>query len=151
MASKRDFYISLQECDTTVNNICDLSVPKGAEWEVLSIWAQLETSNAGAGTRQMTMWVFSSSGCAATDEIFQLGVPATQDSQLTVEHVFFPGANQTTDAYDGAYPISIPSLVLPESYTIRIEESDSQDTDADNLLVRMLTKVTRVVSLDTSS
>ena len=143
----RDWKPSVVETSTASDNIHTVSVPPRERWHIMSIWASLATSNAGANVRQMRLAIYNSSGAAATDLFLEARPGLTQDSSLTYYYNFYPGAADITSVRDTDY-VSTPipaTLILSPGWTIILEDESSGDTDADDLKSKVFYQMTRIL------
>lgn len=126
----------------------ELVVPNNVIWNVMSIWCEMTTSNAGSGVRQMLLQFRSST--ASTDVYVEVQAGLTQDSQLTYFYNFFPGAADITTVRDGDHVSTpMPNVFLQPGHSIFVGDNSSRDTDAD--IITLYAQVQQARTLSTST
>lgn len=130
----------------------ELVVPDYEMWNVLSIWVEFITSNAGASTRQLRLSISGSSmatGAADSLNSYLTITPGlTQDSALTYYYNFYAGAPDLTAVRDSDVVLTpLPgNLLLRPGHSINVHDVSSADTDGDDLSVFVQVQKTQILS-----
>lgn len=130
----------------------ELIVPDYELWNVLSVWVEFITSDAGASARQLRLSISGSSmatGPADSLNSYLTITPGlTQDSALTYYYNFYPGAPDLASVRDSDVVMTpLPgNLILRPGHSINIFDVSSADTDGDDLSVFVQVQKTKILS-----
>lgn len=131
---------------STTMQLIELSVPNQQEWAVLAIYLQYITTNAGASVRQIRLRFGTST--VSTDMFLDIAPGLTQDSALTYNYNFFPGAADLTAVRDtDMITVPIPGgIVLGPGDVVQVEDVSSGDTVGDLMELRAWVEKFRTLS-----
>lgn len=103
-------------------------------WQILWIWVEL-TTTATVGDRQLVVQLQDN----AADVIGEVRVGSVQAASLTRNYMFAPALADLTSFRDTDYLMTPfpPTIILPESYIIRVYDNNAVDAAADDMVVQM--------------
>ena len=109
------------------------TVPADANWELYNLWVELVTTTT-AGNRRIGVEFQDDSA----DVIASVVAGATQAASLTRNYLInLEAADGTSFIANSILTISLPRLILPESYVVRVFDVNAIDAAADDMVVQI--------------